>query len=53
MLHVCAVMGEINYSIAFSKWHVLCVLIRIHHSSLPQPEEPETVGKLISSGARQ
>lgn len=53
MLHDCAVMGEINCSIAFSEWRVLSVLIQIHHSSMLQPEEPVTVGRLISGGARQ
>lgn len=53
MLHGCAVMGEINCSIAFPKWPVLSVLIQIHHSSVLQPEEPVPVGRLISGGARQ
>lgn len=53
MLHGCAVMGKINCSVAFSKWRVLPVLIQIHHSSMLQPEEAVSAGRLISGGARQ
>lgn len=36
MLHDCAVTGEINCTIAFSKRHVLSVLTQTHQSSAPR-----------------